>query len=118
MLRRLAPLLVALSLGGCVIVTRDPDDGDAGETGSADDGSTVPACGDQGTFSMLDDAGNCVCEDGLVWCSADENDFSCCLPACGDPSTNSEVVDPDQCQCLEGFDWCTDDPDDINCCAV
>ena len=119
MLRFALPLLAALSLPACIIVTRDPDDGDtgAGETGSADDGST-PACGDPETFSMLDEAGNCVCEAALVWCTADENDFSCCIPVCGDPGTNSEEVGNDECQCLEGFEWCTDDPDDITCCEV
>jgi|GEM_PF-2627205 len=117
MVRSLFAVLAALSLAGCIIVTDDPDDDDgaADETGASTEGD-APACGDPGTFSFEDDMGTCNCEEGLTWCTTDDNDFTCCLPTCGDSGTNSQVVEGDQCQCLPGYEWCTDDPDDINCC--
>ena len=118
MFRRCLVLLAALSLPACIIVTDDPDDDDsgAGETESAEGGSEPLECEAPGSFSFFDNAGMCVCEDDLVWCTDDPEDFACCLPVCGDPGTNSQVASDGQCDCIDGFDWCTEDPDDITCC--
>lgn len=118
MVRRGFALLAILSLPACIIVTDDPDDDDsgAGETEAAEGGSESLECEAPGSFSFFDDAGMCVCEDGLVWCTDAPDDFACCEPICGDPGTNSQVVLGAQCECIDGYEWCTDDPDDITCC--
>lgn len=115
----LIALLTASMLSGCFIVTDDPDDddnGNAGETGSTMD--EAPVCADPGTNSMENPNGECVCEEGLIWCTDDPDDVTCCAGACGDPGTNSQVAAGDECECVAGFDWCTDNPMDVSCCAT
>ncbi len=113
----LIALLTALMLPACFIVTDDPDDddGNAGETGQPMEEAVI--CADPGTYSVLDAAGACVCEEGLVWCTDDPDDVTCCAGACGDPGTHSQSAGGDECECIAGFDWCTDNPMDVSCCA-
>ncbi len=115
-------LATALALPGCFIVIDDDDEsmGDAGSSGSAaaDETGDLPVCGDPETFSVLDENGDCVCEEGLVWCTENIDDLTCCIALCGDPGTNSQAAANDQCECEAGYDWCTDDPEDVNCCEL
>lgn len=114
----LIALLTASMLSGCFIVTDDPDDddsGNAGETGSVEE---VLICADPGTNSMENPNGECVCQEGLIWCTDDPDDVTCCAGACGDPGTNSQVAAGDECECVAGFDWCTDNAMDVSCCAA
>lgn len=108
-------LAVLLStLAGCVLVVQEPVEDDA--AGGSEGGAPLPMCGDPDTFSVLQDDDTCVCEPGLVWCSTDIEDLTCCVPDCGDEGALSFVDANGGCQCLDGADWCTDDPDDTTCC--
>ncbi len=112
----LIALLAALMLPACFIVTDDPDDDDnAGETGAPVE--EVLVCADPGTNSEVNPNGECVCQEGLVWCTDDPDDITCCAGACGDPGTNSQLAAGDECECMAGFEWCTDNPMDVSCCA-
>lgn len=115
----LIALLTASALSGCFIVTDNPDDDDNGNAGETGEGmEQVSVCADPGTNSVETPTGDCVCEEGLVWCTDDPDDVTCCAGACGDPGTNSQEVVGGDCECVAGFGWCTDNPMDVSCCAT
>lgn len=112
----IVPVLAALCVTACVIVTDDTSDDDGA---GADETGAEIQCADPGTNSIVAEDGSCFCEATHVWCDASNpNDFTCCVAACADPGTNSEFLQNGMCECLEGFVWCSDDPDDFTCCAV
>jgi hypothetical protein len=77
---------------------------------------TSQECGDPGTNSSVDPAdGMCVCDAGYEFCSAADDDFTCCLPQGSCSDINSFEQDG-LCYCDAGYSWCSDDPNDLSCC--
>jgi len=67
--------------------------------------------------------GQCECDDGYIFASAEPDDFSCVRDEdrgkgdCGsDPNVTMNANG--DCVCLPGYEWCTSNPDDLSCCEV
>lgn len=92
-----------------------------GDEGSEEDWGDP--CPNGGTNNRINISGECECEVGYDWCTADDEaqQLNCCerdpLTPC-DSGTNNHLNNVEDCECNAGFTWCSDDPNVLDCCPI